>query len=77
MSHSLASDWDLLHDTAKPESPVDAARIANERGAAAQRVADFAGTLPRITVRLTEHFDWDRLRVNVAHRVSPGLVRWR
>lgn len=36
-----------------------------------------ARRLPRITVPLVSHFDWDRLRVNVFHHVAPELVKWK
>jgi hypothetical protein len=34
------------------------------------------GKLSRITIPITQHYDWDRLRINVAHRVEPTLVKW-
>lgn len=44
---------------------------------ASERLADFvADRLSRITMPITEHYDWDRLRVNVAHKVEPKLVKW-
>lgn len=32
--------------------------------------------LTRITVAITSHYDWQRLRINVAHKVEPKLVKW-
>lgn len=44
---------------------------------AAIRLVNLMGErLSRITVPITEHYDWDRLRINVAHRVEPTLVKW-
>jgi hypothetical protein len=67
----LAADWATVHE--RVSNAVDHLHVR----AAARRIATFAATLPRITVKLTEHFDWDRLRVNVATLVAPDLVKWR
>lgn len=60
------------------DDPRDATAIVRRRraGRYVASVADVA--LSRIVyVRLTEHFDWERLRVNVYHLVAPKLVRWK
>lgn len=64
--------WSAVHTP--PRSPGDVARARN----AARTVAAVADVeLTRIVgVRITEYFDWERLRVNVTHRVSPRLIRW-
>ncbi len=68
----LTDDFDLVHAPAR-----DAASLAARRNAA-RRIADWLWRyLTRVVdVQLTEWFDWDRLKVNVAHHVSPQLVRW-
>jgi hypothetical protein len=52
--------------------------IAREGWAyAATRLSNLASErLSRITIPITSHYDWDRLRINVAHRVEPTLVKW-
>lgn len=67
----LAADWATVH--APVRDAID--RLAVRK--AARRIAAFAAQLPRITVKLTDHFDWDRLRVNVYSLVAPDLVKWR
>ena len=68
----IEHDWHAVHATA-----LNAADLARRRNAA-RRIADwlFAYLTRVVGTRLTEWFDWDRLRVNVAHRVSPSTVRW-
>lgn len=56
-------------------STADAAPM--DRASAARRLAWYAGTFARIEMPLAPWFDWERLRVNVAHHVAPELVRWR
>lgn len=50
-------------------------------GAGSLRVTKVDAANGRVTIESTgaghEWFDWDRLRVNVAHLVSPSTVRWR
>lgn len=60
----MTEDWNVVH------SPGDLML----RRRAAERLA--AVRLPRITMPLTSWFDWDCLRLNVAHSVSPKLLRW-
>jgi hypothetical protein len=48
------------------------------RNMAAGRLSRLASErLSRITIPITSHYDWDRLRINVAHRVEPTLVKWK
>lgn len=45
--------------------------------AAACRLFNLMGErLSRITMPITEHYDWQRLKINVAHKVEPKLVKW-
>jgi hypothetical protein len=47
------------------------------RDAACERLVNLMGErLSRITIPITSHYDWDRLRTNVAHKVEPKLVKW-
>lgn len=72
------TDWLTLHAAAPADSPGDVIRLrAARREAAARlaRLADWVGV--PMPFRMTEWFDWDRLRVNVTHLVEPGMVRWR
>lgn len=71
MTSGIERDWLTVHTP--PESPGEVVRQRR----AARRIAEFAATLPRLSVRLVEHFDYDRLRVNVYSLVAPGLVTWR
>ena len=67
----IVRDWLIAH--LRPSSPGDVIRIR----LAADRLADFRYAMSMVTpVRMTEWFDWDRLRVNVAHLVSPRIVRF-
>lgn len=45
---------------------------------AAARISEFVLSLSRLViVRITQWFDWERLRVNVAHLVAPTLVKFK
>lgn len=67
----LAAAWFAAH--APVRDAVDLARARN----AVRVVAAHGDRLTRmLSVRITEHIDFDRLRVNVYHRVAPGLLRW-
>lgn len=64
--------WEALHEMPIPGQPRNARRLA------ARMVADAAKReLSRVVMPITQHFDWDRLRVNVAHKVSPAIVKWK
>lgn len=66
----LATAWSAVH--APITCAVDLARHRN----AARVVAQHGDRLTRVLhVRISEAFDWDRLRVNVAHLVAPRMVR--
>lgn len=67
----MTDAWTLAH------MPAHGAAERNERRAACAEVARVAARLPRLVVPLTQHFDWDRLVVNVYAKVAPGLVTWR
>lgn len=70
-------DWDALHRPAQPQDAVEVARLRNAQLRAASRLAELCSSLPRLTVPLTRHFDYDRLRVNVYHLIAPDLIQWR
>lgn len=72
-----SGDIALLAVTESGLDPVDVARVRNAKRGAAARLAIAATHLPRCKQPLTEHMDFERLRVNVAHVVAPGLVKWR
>lgn len=70
---------EALHVLEGPDgshNPVDDARIRNRRRFAADLLGDLARQMGRTTQPLVGWFDWDRLKVNVAHLVSPKIVRW-
>lgn len=76
----FVSAWRDLHDLPLPPNatPGELAAYRNRRRVAARVVADVAERwrYEPVTVRLTEWFDWESLRVNVYHLVSPKLVKW-
>jgi hypothetical protein len=69
---TLEGDFAVVHERAQ-----DAVSLLSQRHAA-RRISDFAAKLPRFSFenKLTDYFDWGRLKVNVTHLVEPGLVRW-
>ncbi len=64
----IGRHWNQAHDPAEPEWI---------RLRSATKIKLWARALPRLAVRAIEWFDWDRLRVNVAHHVAPEIVRWK
>lgn len=72
----MIEEWEALIAEPPPTDAPTLARYRNVRRAAAQTIADMAERLPRITLPITQCFDWERCRVNVAHLVAPKLVRW-
>lgn len=69
---NIESDWLTVHTP-----PRDAVDLVNIRDAARRLASLRYGMTMVVPLRLTEWFDWDRLRVNVTHHVSPQLVKWR
>jgi CRP-like cAMP-binding protein len=44
---------------------------------AAARIAEYVLSLSRlVAVKLTDYFDWERLKINVAHLVAPSTVKF-
>lgn len=72
---TISAAWLAVHEPAAPQSPGDEVRHRRVQREACALLARVAAALPRISVPLTWQ-DWDLVRVNVYHRVAPGLVRW-
>lgn len=64
-------DFETVHAPA-----VDAIDLLTKKRIA-ERLATLTADRRPINVQITQHFNFDRLRINVAHLVSPQVVRWK